>query len=309
MAIAIIPLAYVASFVLLSFYTGGDQTHYHKFYKALHGVGIDKIAYLASFHLASAEPLSAAILWVGANLGIEKNIYISLLNVIMIVGIFVLARRNQVSLFVIGLLLTNFYVVVLMTGAERLKIAYIFLILGALSIGKKSLILFVGSILSHLQNGLLLAGVVAGSFSRMVSTLVLHFSVSRRSIWLLIASASIGSAIGYLIFDGIARKVADYAVIEFSPSQVVKVGILSAIALYVSNKRLRMILTIFPTIIAIAFLGDIRVNMIAVTLVIYNLMDEHRLDHPLVHLLLVYFSLKSIPFIYNIVLYGNGFEN
>jgi hypothetical protein len=51
------------------------------------------------------------------------------------------------------------------------------------------------------------------------------------------------------------------------------------------------------------------VNMIAVALVIYYLMEERRLYHPLVYLLMAYFSIKTIPFVNKIILYGDGFAS
>ena len=105
-AIVLTPFAYFFSYYLLSHYTGGDQIYYHKFYDALYGARIEEIMFQALAHVSSAEPLSAFILWLGSNLGFEKNVYISLLNVILIVSLFLLARQHRVKMLMIGLKLS-----------------------------------------------------------------------------------------------------------------------------------------------------------------------------------------------------------
>lgn len=47
--------------------------------------------------------------------------------------------------------------------------------------------------------------------------------------------------------------------------------------------------------------------MLAVVVVIYFLMIENKLNHPIALFLLGYFSFKAIPVVKNIIVYGNGF--
>ena len=82
---------------------------------------------------------------------------------------------------------------------------------------------------------------------------------------------------------------------------------LSIVGIFATRNRWRMLLLLLPMYPAVSILGGQRVNMIAVTLVLYILITERRLNHPFVLLLLFYFSLKSIPFILNILIYGSGF--
>jgi hypothetical protein len=89
-------------------------------YEALYAANIEDVMPLSVRLTGGAEPLSDYIFWLGANLGIEKDIYISMLNIIFIVSLFLVARRSFVKMPMICLLLTNFYLVVLMTGEERL---------------------------------------------------------------------------------------------------------------------------------------------------------------------------------------------
>ncbi len=164
----LIPVAYAVSYFLLTYYVGGDQIAYHNFYNALYGADFVEMLVLAHGYVSSNEPLSALVLWAGSNLNIEKNIYISVLNVFLISGIFLLARKYRVNSLMILLLLTNFYVIVLMTGAERFKIAFIFLVFAALFAGKTRVALSALSPLAHLQSLVLLPSVILASFEHFI---------------------------------------------------------------------------------------------------------------------------------------------
>lgn len=115
----LVPLSFLVSVFLLNFYTAGDQAHYHKFYEALKTARLSEIMTLGLLYIDSAEPLSTVVFWLGAKLGFDKNVFISALNVVLVVGLFLLARKHNASKLTIALLLTNFYLIVLMTGAER----------------------------------------------------------------------------------------------------------------------------------------------------------------------------------------------
>ena len=60
--------------------------------------------------------------------------------------------------------------------------------------------------------------------------------------------------------------------------------------------------------IFILILGNHRVNMIAFTAVLSLLITEGKIKHPLVILLLLYFSLSSVPYIYSIFTSNHGFD-
>lgn len=87
-----------------------------------------------------------------------------------------------------------------------------------------------------------------------------------------------------------------------------KFFVLLTIGILISSNKFRMLLSLLPVFIALVIVGGDRINMIAFTMVFGILMYERRLKHPLFILLLTYFSVKSIGFIDNILLYGNGFN-
>ena len=307
LTIFLIPVAYAVSYFLLTYYVGGDQIAYHNFYNVLHGADFTEMLVLARGYVSSNEPLSALVLWAGSNLSIEKNVYISILNVFLVSGIFLLARKHRVNSLMILLLLTNFYVIVLMTGAERLKIAFIFLVFAALFAGKTRVALCVLSPFAHLQSLVLLPSVILASFEHFIRRAIVRQRMNKWTVGFLVFVAVLALSVVVPLFDVIMQKVTAYVAQDVALTELANVVILSAIALYATASRFRMFLILAPMYPAIAVLGGMRVNMVAVVLVVYYLMTEKRLHHPLVYALMVYFTLKSIKFVRNIYIYGNGF--
>ncbi len=306
MVIALIFISFFISYFLLSYYTGGDQVYYGNFYAALYGSNIEDAVSLSITYTGGGEPLTALILWIGANLGIEKIVYISLFNIILTLSLFLLARKNQVKPPMIFLLLTNFYFFVLLTSAERLKMAYIFTIIAMLFVGKVRLFLLTCSPFAHFQNFILIACVVLARFEEDIKNLIFNFRISKKSIMMLIGLVMGSVPIVFFSLEAVSGKFEAYTYLA-SVSELVNIMLLAPIAIYVSRKRLRMILVLLPLFPLIMLIGSIRINMIAVTLVIYFLMIERRIHHPLIYLIMTYFSVKTIGYVYRILTAGDGF--
>jgi len=298
---------FIISLWSLRFYNYGDQVHYHNFYNLIQGVPFSQVGPIALSAISSVEPLSWLVLWIGSNLGVDKNIWISFLNVFLIVGLVALLQKHRAPWYVVALLLTNFYVIVLMTGAERLKIAYILLIWAFVFEGRWRFLLAILSPLAHLQSLIFLASVFLSSISGQVRRSIRAGKFSKKVfLYVLVSLVIVGSIFLYLQ-DGILRKGQGYASRAIPISELANVLLLITIGFLVTKDRFRLLLTLLPLVAAVAMLGGQRVNMIAVSVFIGLMMYERRLSHPLVLLLLFYFSLKSIPFVSNIYRYGNGF--
>ncbi|QEQ57217.1 hypothetical protein [Chlorobium phaeovibrioides] len=84
------------SYFLLMHYTNGDQGSYRLFYQALQSVPVGEVMPIALAYVSSEEPLSAFILWVGANLGLDKDVYVSILNLVLFVGGTLLLQKKIV---------------------------------------------------------------------------------------------------------------------------------------------------------------------------------------------------------------------
>ncbi|MDY6992239.1 MAG: hypothetical protein SVR94_06490 [Pseudomonadota bacterium] len=306
-ALILLPVFYFISYNLLLSYVGGDQAYYRDYYSALKDKPISDIPKITKKYINANEPFSGFILWAGSNLDIQKDVYISILNLFLLLGVFLLARKNNVKAPVIVLLLTNFYILVLLTSAERLKIAYIFIVFSALFAGKARWALASISPFSHLQSLLLFPSLFMRNLESELRRLFSYFVIRKRIIFQVFFISCTALIIFLFLGEGIVRKGIIYASKDKSPVELASLVLLSVVALFVSINRSRMLLLILPLYPFVIILGGDRVNMMAVTLVIYQLMIEGRMHHPLIYLLLVYFSSKSIPFVNNIIIHGNGF--
>lgn len=307
LALGLTPIAYLVSYYLLSYYSDGDQESYHLFYAALYGADIFDIVDLSIRYVGAAEPLPAFVLWIGSNLGIEKNVYISLWNIILINSLFYLARKHKVPPLIIALFLTNFYILVLITSAERLKFAYILILIGSLLSKRKQIAILALTPFAHLQSFIFLASVLLAHYEKFIKDLVLRLNVGVRTAGMVIVAPAVIAAMGWFLLDGIIAKGTYYAGEAISMVDLLNIGFLGLVALHVTDNRFRMLLAIFPLVIAIMVIGSARVNMIAVTVVLYFFLIERKFNNPLVVALMLYFSIKSIPFIHDILIYNEGF--
>jgi len=306
-SILLVPIFFIYGFILISFYTEGDQYYYRLFYTALADTKITDVMPLALKKVASVEPVSIYVLWSGAVLGIDKDIFISLLNVILLLGLFLFCRRYDAGPLATFLLLTNFYIIVLMTGAERLKIAYIIIFWATLYTSNKGKFLTGISGFAHLQNFIMLPSLLLANYSHSIRRLL---KAGKFKIGFMVISIAmiVFAALIFIIFNETIMKKAIASISNTDSSiQIINLVILTIVAIFATRYRWRMFLLLLPMYPAVSILGGQRVNMIAVTLALYLLTTERALNHPFVLFLLLYFSLKSIPFIKNIILYGTGF--
>lgn len=301
--------AFAWSNILLYYYTSGDQIPYRRLYDALSSVSLLEARSLGVTYVSSGDIVSIGVLWFGAYLGIEKNTYISLLNALLILGIFLLFRKHKAPPYAHFLAITGFYTLVLMTGAERLKIAYLFIIYASLVPGWRMNFGWALAVLSHLQILILLSAVLSNSLFAIISKLMLKFRINMKSVFF--TSAAIGLvSFALLVFgDHIEQKLRYYSHFSGELSELPKSLVLFVIGLIVCANRLQFTIGFLPLFLFVVLLGGARVNMICYTFVLYFLTTQGRLHHPLSVLIMSYFSLKSIPFLWKVFTTGDGFSS
>lgn len=302
------PVSFGVSLVLLAAYTGGDQVHYHRLYASFKTASFFDIPELLRTIVSSVEYITGIILWLGAKSGIPKNIYIASLNVVLVLELFVLLRRYRVSWLSTGLLLSNYYLLVIMTAAERLKIAYIFLIMAMLLTGKIKKLIIVASPFAHLQSIIILAGMYSASLEKSIKQLLYRLRISKTDLLFLVAALLLGAVMFLVLFDGIWGKFSFYLKNEIRLSEFVQIVLLFVIAIFVTDNKFKLSLAFLPLFLAVSLFGGTQINMLAITVTLGILLVENKLNHPLIISLLAYMSFKSIFYINNILMYGDGFS-
>ena len=116
------------SLSLIDFYVSGDQVHYHRLFFELHGVSATDVMDIARNNISANEPVYPFFLWVVSQSGFSKSLFIALANTVLIASLVTFVLKYRVHFIFLPFVLSNFYILVLMTSAERLKFAVIFLL-------------------------------------------------------------------------------------------------------------------------------------------------------------------------------------
>ena len=169
-----------------------------------------------------------------------------------------------------------------MTGAERLKIAYIFLIWASFYSDVRGRLLLGISGLSHLQNFLMFPSLILAYYSESIRRLFMAAKLNKQFVKVIIIMVFFSLILFSLYNETISRKVIGaISRIDSSIIQLLNLLILSIVAIFATKNHWRMVMLLLPMYPAVSLLGGERVNMIAVTLVIYILIKERALNHPL----------------------------
>jgi hypothetical protein len=288
-------------------YVAGDQVHYHEYYDAVGGVNVFEAVLLGRGYLNAGEPFSLSVLWLGASLGVPKNVYISLLNSILVLSIFRLCRNYRCPWYSFVMLVSGYYVIVLMTGAERLKIAYLFMLLSLLFNGHSRYFLYFLSLFSHFQ---MLAFFVVTVLKSSVSEF-LHIISSgrlRKKVALfLVVGTSVVVPMLFLLHERLFLKVIGYygdGLKIFDFFNIFGLFCFSFLVYKRFDFRVWGVLLFIPFAI---ILGGSRVNIMAFSFAFYYFICYRKMNHPLVLFVLFYFLIKSYFFLLSIHLYGHGF--
>lgn len=296
---------FLISYELLLRFDQGDQFYYKKFYELIYEKTFLEAIILGANNIASSEPASIAIYWIGSNLNIDKNYYFAAINSVFFVSLYILLRDHDVKSHVILLILTNYYLIVMATSAERLKLAYIILILALHFIGKTRITLFVAAPFFHVQILILFFGFlithILAELNKIIKTLKIKLVTYNR-----ICLLGFIFIIVYLFLgEYIILKSKNYLNLHYA--DFFKFIILIIVSLLSAKDKKKIIFPLMFLSVFVLFLGGNRVNMIGFTYVFYILLVERRLGHPAFTILLIYHSIKTISFIMNIYEYGDGY--
>ena len=294
------------SYYLLGLYVNGDQIYYRQLYSTFEETNFSDI-FLVSFGIiGSSEPLSVISLWLGAQLNIEKDLYISLYNFMLLNGLWLFCRRHKAGGLVLFLILTNYYILVLLPGAERLKFAFILITYGFVFFERRwaGRLLLVSSIGAHFQSALFLLCV--GAYRALADKVIFSFRMRISGLFIALSSLFFVLFIYNSFSDVITRKIMVYSgsgdIYDLvKPLALFCIGALSLKSFW-SGVR------IFVLMVPLFFIfGDERMTMVYFMVLFYLLGVEGRLKSPAFLVVLMYFSVQSIRFISNVFTFGTGF--
>lgn len=300
-------VVFTFSFYFSSAYQLGDQVHYRAFYYDLQTASIDQILFLQLVHIGSSEPLYGLIAWLGAYASIDKDVYFSIINALLCLFLLKFLIKNSANIIYITLVFVNFYLLVLMGSAERLKVSFLFVVLAATtpSYRARYMYLFAG-LLSHFQNFILVGSRLVG----LIPKVFVGNADSLKSV----ALASVGIVLVLTFYNWLPANFLTVINDKFEAYKnnhgilaIKEIVILTVIAIVVLRHKFEAILTFMACGVAASVLGPERVNMIAFILFSYYTVLEHRTNHPLVIAMMFYFAVKGLLFVFDVITRGTGF--
>ena len=155
-------IVFIASVLVGPCHFAGDQLAYADAYQAVAGLQLFDAYDAYRRYLDSAEVVHFFVIWIGSNIGVDKNILMSSANALLAYVVLKLFREWKVADWVSAtFVFSNFYLLVLYFTTERLKFSFIFVGLSLIyskSIVSSSLLAAL-AVLAHVQNIILYSSV------------------------------------------------------------------------------------------------------------------------------------------------------
>ncbi len=300
-------IIFILSVIILDLYQYGDQFHYIKYWEDVVDLSFIE-AYKLSFNsLGSAEPVYTILTYFFSGI-VEKDIIISTINAILAYSLIVWMLDNKVHNILIPFLLLNFYFLVLLFAAERLKLAFLFILL-AENFSKRKVVnklLLLLALLSHITIAIILIVQYINPLFHFLSSL-LNGRILKKHIYIF-PSLLLVIVSFFLFFNQyILAKLDAYSLEDLSLIGAFKVSVFIIMAAIYSKNRHEVIVASFPIIIAATILGPNRVVMFACFYFMYYGLRYKRGINIGTLIFTLYFLVIGITFINTIVDHGNGF--
>lgn len=301
--------SFILSYILLSFYIGGDQVHYINFYESISEYDFVSGYLFYNGALGSQEPIYYLIVYFLNGL-FAKNLLFSLINagLAYCLAYLLLEKRN---FFPFGLfpLALNFYLIVLFTGAERLKVSLFFLLLYFMVYNKKvKSLLLLSSVFAHIQTFILLISVQVNKMLPLFKRLLLKGRINYKLFGIMGSIVLLGFAFLF-IQEHITSKLTAYVSFGGLKNIIKPIFFLIITLPYSRDRKLESVLMHLPLVIASFFIGDIRIVIFSYFVFFYYASSVKRGLNLGILISSIYFLIKGINFIYFIFQYGNGFAD
>lgn len=302
-------VVFVLSLLLSPYYIDGDQITYRGVYDDIEGMPfIDAFDLYAGTFGYTAEVVHFTSILVGSKLGISKDLLMALINGVLAYCAMAFFNNMKVNPFLSMILVgTNYYFYGLYFAAERLKFGFLFFLIFIL-IRKKYLLSVSAaclSIFSHVQMGIVFSCIALSQKSNVVADYFLRLRLLGKII------------VGVIICAAMYAVLGDYIILKFNTysefglgrniSAFFRLTLFLLLSLWYSedkNNTIRMFLLLYP---ATFFVGADRINMLGYVFYIYHGLRYNAGMNVGVFLTSIYFGLKGLSFIVEVVHTGQGY--
>ena len=308
LCLTIFVIGYSFSIWLLSEYTGGDQKFYSNFWYAMMWAHPSQWPRLQLQYLGSAEPLYRLVIGAGTYFEFDRIRYLSFWNGIMLAAIGYILLKYRASILFSILILTNYYLVVLLSSAERLKFAYLVLVLAFCGGGirTKTTLSFM-SVFFHTQA---IVQFVSAGLYYLIEIRRSIFSSRWKTVAFFVFIPLLIGIVAYAVLnsagDVISQKAEFYSGESEGAAEIIQWMLILICGYIVFDKRTQFLIGMLPMGVLTALYGN-RINVATLAFFCALSLAQSKTRHPLVLAIMGYMSFKTIGFIMNVISSGDGF--
>lgn len=295
-------LVFLASYLIAPYHHSGDQMHYTEAFNSIKNLNLLDAFDVYRSIIFTAEPIHFFITWIFSSLGVEKNILMSLANVVMVFFLFKLLHANKFPLWLSLLILFNSYILAMMFTLERNKFSFIFM-MGALIYRKKYL--WILSIFSHSVAIIPVLAFVIDGYITSIKTKGLIF-LGYGWVRVCLMASFVLIVIYYGLFQNIEEKFLQYSEMnaEEEGYGILLLILFSGFSIFFSENKQRSIIYNLTLVIIYFFIGATRLNMLAYFGFLYFSNAKNSLFQAVVAVLSIYLLYKSSVYLNMIITAG-----
>jgi len=290
----------------MPYYTDGDQFYYRRAFDFVAGSGFLEGFDYYKDSIGSSEPV-LFVFYYFSSFVMNKDLLISIANGVLGFGIGKAMLRRRASPWVLFLLPVNYYLLVLMFSAERLKFSILFLLsFFLINSGRRWGGLLI-SILAHSQIAILYIGLLAANFFKQFRE---NFNTKLlRQILLVLVACLVAY---YYVGENAISKLEFYSDSENAydkgASALLKPAIFWGITLlYCRRQWVEASIYHAPILIFAYFVGSERLVIFSYGIFMFYALGYRRGINFGVISSSIYFAYQGVDFLSKIVAHGNGY--
>lgn len=297
-------VTFLVSLWVFSFYDAGDQAFYRFFYEHVASLPLAEALIFYKNQIGSSEPVYFFFVYLLSPI-LNKDLLFSAVNGVLAYFSVLWLLKNQVSRNIIILLCVNFYVIVILFSAERLKLALLFFVLASVVKLPWKYLLWCCSVLSHMQTAILLCISLSDNILALPKLLKRKI-LSKELIYFSVFLVSLVVGI-YILKDHLIFKITSYAQAG-GIKALFKPVIFLLLTLWVARKEaIAAVVSHLPLLAAAFIIGEGRIVIFSYFVFLYyGLRYKNGLNLPVIATS-IYFMLGGFVFLFKIFTYGQGF--
>lgn len=294
--IILTPILGIVLFIIGQSFYGGDLHQYRALYEMLAEISLNK-SVKASMHLiSSSDKAYIFISWISSNLGIPRGVFVFLSNLLLLSGVLIFLYKKELSALYLFLIIPNLYFLVLISSAERLKFAYIFLIFALVVKGSiKKIIFTLAAVLSHISIVIQILPIILFSFSRKISILNM-FKVLIIILVLCFAIINLNPEKFKAYFGFYWKDALFLALVTF-------VGYFEQF----KDKKSEYLIFTLPLVVVSLFIFPSRTSMFFIISYFYFVLNNSCKSYYVPLSISIYFAGMGVMYLINGFYYGHGF--